>query len=241
MTVLGIVAGTIGRINNEVFQLSRTEIHELHEHIAEDYVCSSTMPHKRNAEVSEFVVALCRVVMGNVALGLQSMISEHERDSRSWRTDWHTLPESSIMLAKALSATKTMLTGLEVHEDRIAENLDRLHGLLFSEALMFHLGKRVGKQTAHSLVGAAAMKAQTQGLSFRDLLFSSPEIMQHTTRRELEELMDYTKHLGQSAAQVEAAIRFVRELAASDEDLGGHGHDPGSVEETGEGLGRAGG
>ena len=67
--VLGMVAGTIGRIANEIFQLARTEIQEFKEPLGEHYVGSSTMPHKRNPEVTEFCVAMCRVVMNNAPPG----------------------------------------------------------------------------------------------------------------------------------------------------------------------------
>ncbi len=69
--VLALIAGTVGRIANEIYQLSRTEILEMQEPLGAHYVGSSTMPHKRNAETSEFVVAMTRIVMANASLGLQ--------------------------------------------------------------------------------------------------------------------------------------------------------------------------
>ena len=52
------------------------------------------------------------------------------------------------MLHKAITALLFIVEGLEIDEQRITDNLDMLEGMLFSEALMFHLGKKVGKQTA---------------------------------------------------------------------------------------------
>lgn len=215
--VLAMVAGTVGRIANEIFQLARTEIQEFYEPLGEHYVGSSTMPHKRNPEVSEFCVAMCRVVMNNAQLGLQSMVSEHERDTRSWRLDWHSIPESSIMLHKALSALIFICEGLEIDTKRIAENLDMMHGMLFSEALMFHLGAKVGKQTAHHLIRDSILGATSSGKPFRDLLLANPTIRANISEEELDSIMDYSKHVGQSARQVEAVAATAKLLAATDQ------------------------
>lgn len=218
-SLLGIIAGTIGRIANEIYQLSRTEILELQEPLGKHYVGSSTMPHKRNAETSEFVVAMTRVIMNNASLGLQGMIAEHERDTRSWRLDWHSIPESSIMMAKALQACTVVVEGLDINEPRISENLDMLHGMLFSEALMFHLGEKMGKQTAHHLIRDAILAANTGNKTFRELLLEDPEIGRNLTKEELDSVMDYTKHIGKSAEQVDAVIALSRKQCVSDTEF----------------------
>jgi adenylosuccinate lyase len=138
---------------------------------------------KRNPEVTEFIVAMCRIVMSNVQLALQAMVSEHERDTRAWRLDWHSIPESSIMLHKALSALTFIVEGLEIDEKRIGQNLDMLHGMLFSEALMFYLGKKVGKQTAHHLIRDAILGTQNTDKTFKELLMDSRSYTKTEPRR----------------------------------------------------------
>ncbi|MGE4298764.1 MAG: adenylosuccinate lyase family protein [Desulfovibrionaceae bacterium] len=214
--VLGLLAGSIGRVANEIFQLARTEINEFREPLGEHYVGSSTMPHKRNPEVTEFVVAMCRIVMSNVQLALQGMVAEHERDTRAWRLDWHSIPESSILLHKALSALTFVVEGLEIDEKRIAQNLDMLHGMLFSEALMFHLGKKVGKQTAHHLIRDAILGAQDTGKTFRELLQAVPAIRENLPEDEMNAVMDYTRHVGESARQVAEVAALAARLSKTD-------------------------
>ncbi|NLX44390.1 MAG: adenylosuccinate lyase family protein [Treponema sp.] len=217
--VLGILAGSLGRVSNEIFQLARTEINEFREPLGEHYVGSSTMPHKRNPEVTEFIVAMCRIVMSNVQLALQAMVSEHERDTRAWRLDWHSIPESSIMLHKALSALTFIVEGLEIDEKRIGQNLDMLHGMLFSEALMFYLGKKVGKQTAHHLIRDAILGTQNTDKTFKELLMDSRVIHENLSLAELDSIMDYSKHVGESARQVQAVRALSTKLSATDEDF----------------------
>ncbi len=217
--VLGILAGSLGRVSNEIFQLARTEINEFREPLGEHYVGSSTMPHKRNPEVTEFIVAMCRIVMSNVQLALQAMISEHERDTRAWRIDWHSIPESSIMLHKALSALTFIVEGLEIDEKRITQNLDMLHGMLFSEALMFHLGRKVGKQTAHHLIRDAILGTKNSEKNFKELLMDSPVIRENLSLAELESIMDYSKHVGESSRQVAAVRALSERLSATDAEF----------------------
>ncbi len=216
---LGMLAGSLGRVANEIFQLARTEINEFQEPLGEHYVGSSTMPHKRNPEVTEFIVAMCRIVMSNVQLALQGMVSEHERDTRSWRLDWHSIPESSIMLHKALSALIFIVEGLQINEERISANLDMLHGMLFSEALMFHLGKKVGKQTAHHLIRDAILGTQHSHKNFKELLMDSPMIRENLSMSELDSIMDYSRHVGESGRQVSAVKALSERLARTDGDF----------------------
>jgi len=214
--VTGIVAGTLGKISNEIYQLSRTEIGELSEPLPENYVGSSTMPHKKNAETSEFVVAMSKIVMNNCSLALQSMISEHERDTRSWRLDWHTIPENTILLSKMLQANIFLLKGLEIHEQKINKNLHLLKGMLFSEALMLYLGRKIGKQTAHHVIQNAVMESIAKNSNFKDLLLNIPEVKDHVTSEELDQIMDYDKHIGKSIELVKMVVHKSKKLSKND-------------------------
>lgn len=216
IAVLGIVAGTMGRIANEVYQLSRTEIGEINEPIASSVVGSTTMPHKRNAVRSEFSGTMVKVVMNNVALGLQSMIVTHERDASVWRLDWHTVPESCVMLDRVIMHMNTVVGGLAVDEARIASNLDATGGAIMSEAVMFRLGETIGKQSAHEVLHHVLMRAAEQKQSFRDALLSAPELQGKLSEGDLNAMLDYRTYIGTAQQQTDAAIALSRRLAASD-------------------------
>lgn len=206
INLLGLIAATMGKIGNEIYQLSRTEIGELMEPFTKGMIGSSTMPHKRNPELSEILVALSRIVINNTSLGLTAMVMEHERESRAWRLDWHTIPENCILIARILKSIKTLLGGLEVNVERIGENLDCLKGLLFSEALMLYFGEKVGKQTAHHLLYEAAIEAREKGIPLKDVILSHEQLKERTSSEELDEIMDYEKHIGKSKELVERAL-----------------------------------
>ena len=142
LTTLGILAGTIGRIANEVIACSTSEVGELREPMSSTTVGSSTMPHKRNPASCETIVAQCRIVQSYAYLGMQTQISEHERDPRMWRIDLVDIPNASMLAARAVTATADVVEGLEIDERNIERNLNLLGGLLLSEAVMLVLGKK---------------------------------------------------------------------------------------------------
>jgi adenylosuccinate lyase len=203
VVLVSMAASTLGKMANEIFELSKTETGELTEPFPEGYIGSSTMPHKLNPEISEQVVMLSRLIRSHAGIALEAIICEHERDSRSWRTDWLTLPESSMFMGAILAMMKSLLGGLVVHEDRIAKNLVLTNGLLFSEGLMFLLGEKIGKQRAHHVIGQAALQAHRTGRPITEILRETPEISDHLTGEELESIMDYRRHVGFAAEMVD--------------------------------------
>lgn len=216
--VLAIAAGTLGKISNEIFELSKTELGELSEPFPkEGYIGSSTMPHKLNPEVSEQVVMLSRLIRSHASVALEAIVCEHERDSRSWRTDWWTIPESSMMMGAILSMTKHLLSGLIVHEDRIEKNLHMQEGLLLSEGMMFLLGEKIGKQKAHHIIKEAFLEAYKKKRPInKDIFFKKPEVTNVLSREQIEEIMDYRKHIGFSSEMVDKACQTSERMRQSD-------------------------
>lgn len=147
--VLASITTALARIANEVYVLARAEVGELHEPVAPTTVGSISMPHKRNPEVSEQVITLARLVRSLAGVLTDTMVGEHERDGRSWKTEWVVLPE---LCHYALSATRMMhslVTALEVDESRMRANLDA-SGSASSERLLSAMSERVGKHRAQA-------------------------------------------------------------------------------------------
>jgi adenylosuccinate lyase len=216
--IIGMAAGTIGRIVNEIYELSGSELSELHEPLGHDYVGSSAMPHKRNAEVCAFAVAQCRIVQQNAALGLQSMTVEHESDARALNLDWHNLPETCVLMARVLAATKQTLNGLDVFEDNIMRNLDALDGMLFSEALMFHLAPKIGKQTAHDIILFACKEAHETQTPIKQVLLAHSDVAKVATEADFDEVMVYGKHIGKCVEQSEDVLRIAKSFSVNDHE-----------------------
>lgn len=121
--VLAMIAGTLARFGTEVYELQRPEIGELGEPRASTVVGSITMHHKQNPEGSEHLATLARLVRVNAGVLMEGLPGEHERDGRTWKSEWPALPEVCLLTGQALQLAISLIAGLEVHADRMAANL----------------------------------------------------------------------------------------------------------------------
>ncbi|MHB1349083.1 MAG: adenylosuccinate lyase [Desulfobulbaceae bacterium] len=201
LSAFAILAGTLGKIANEICQLARDEIGELEEPFHMGKIGSTTMPHKRNPELCEQVVVLARLVKNCAALGFEALINEHERDYRAIRLEWVSVADASLYVCGSLALMRTILADLIVHEERIRQNVEQAAGLIATEALMFRLAESMGKQAAHQLLYEITMEARTAGKRSSDrplidLLAAHPEIQQVFTLEDLRRAIDPARHIG---------------------------------------------
>jgi adenylosuccinate lyase len=166
-TLLAMITGTLAKIGNEIFELSRPEIGEVSEPFTEGTVGSITMPHKRNPEIAEHLDTLARRVRLNAASCLEGLIALHERDGRSWKAEWLAVPEASQLSGVALSFAARLLEGLQVDDVRMRANLEARRGFLLSEPMMRALSDRIGKHAAHEAMYDTAMAAIAEGVDLR--------------------------------------------------------------------------
>jgi adenylosuccinate lyase len=215
LSFMAILAGGLGKIANEIYQLARNELCELEEPFHFGKIGSSTMPHKRNPELCEQVVVLSRLIKNQAISGFDGLINEHERDYRSVRLEWASIPESSMMLCCALNLVKTILKNLIIHEENIAANLDKSACHVSTEALMFGLGAKTGKQKAHDLIYELAMKAYTSNRPLREFLEENPQITDQLNPNDLAELLKPENHIGVAPKLAEITITAAEEWLAS--------------------------
>ena len=201
-----MIAGTIGKIANEIINLQRTEIGEIEEGFKDGQIGSSTMPHKRNPMICEYVVGLVRVVQRNASLSFDAMIQEHERDMTYWTTEWSYVPQISIMTSGALVQMQGILERFIVHEDKMEDNLDQLKGLIVSENLMLTLAQHVGRQVAHDIVYHASMKAFETNSHLVDVALNDPEITKHLSEQEIRDHLHPKAYVGLSKEYVERVL-----------------------------------
>lgn len=215
-SVIALISGTLGKIGNEFYNLMRTEINEIEEPFSAGKIGSSTMPHKRNPAILEGLASLTEPVFKSVALMHESMKTEHERDAMSWRAEWIALPELNIYVAAQLQMTLTVLRGMKVNSKQMLKNLELKHGLLLSEKIMFELGKKLGKQTAHQLVYESAMLAFEQERPFKDVLQENTELKQHFTEQEISQWLIAENYLGSAPRKVDVVINYAEQSGLLD-------------------------
>jgi 3-carboxy-cis,cis-muconate cycloisomerase len=207
VSLLGLLAGTVGKIASEIVTLQKTEVLEVEEPWQKGRGGSSTMPHKRNPMRSQGIVANTKVVQGQVPIMLGLMGQEHERDMRPWLAERIVVPEACVLAAGALETLAEILEGLEVYPERMRHNLEATRGFILSEQVMMELAPVIGRQRAHDLIYDAAMAAE-EGMSLRDALLAAPELAGRVA--ELESLLDPAAYTGLSAHFADEVLRARR-------------------------------
>jgi adenylosuccinate lyase len=207
VTVLAMLAATLGRIADEIRTLNRPELSEVEIPWGAHQIGSSTMPHKRNPEQCEQVVALARLSRAHAGLALEGMVVDHERDYRGTRTEWVTVADVSHFSLTALEAITELVTGLKVNSHVMFENAHRFCESVCTEALMFALGNVLGKESAFRLIYELSHRSQNEGVLLRDLLLHDPRVRgTGVTREELERCFDPSAYIGQATVLVDRAI-----------------------------------
>jgi adenylosuccinate lyase len=204
--LMALLTATADRIGHEVYNLQRSEIGEVAEGFVPGTVGSITMPHKRNPELAEHLGTLARVARHNAGMIAESLVHDHERDGRSWKVEWHAVPQIALVAGKALALLRSLVTSLEVDPQRMQSNLDAGSGLVLSEEVMLALMRRVGRQTAHRLVYAAAAVARESRRPLKDVVLESPDIMAHLAVEEVDALFDYRRSVRHCGAMVDRIL-----------------------------------
>ncbi len=204
--MLVLATGTADRIGHEVYSLQRDEIGELGEGASSAQIGSITMPHKRNPEISEHVGTLSRVVRANAAALAESLPHDHERDGRSWKVEWHAVPELTMAAGKALNLLATLLENLDVDVERMRCNLEASEGRVCSEAVMLALARKLGKQSAHQIMHRAAQEAAARGEPFAEAIRVDADIAARLSPQEIGDLLDPSRQTGQCQLLVDRVL-----------------------------------
>ena len=216
LSALAMLTGSLAKIANEIIALNQNEIGELSEPFTPGQVGSSTMPHKRNPELSERAVALAKLVRSHAALSYDSLIAEHERDYRSVRLEWITVTDSVLHTSSALELMHIVLSGLVVNETVIRQHTETAADEICTEALMFCLGNCLGKQTAHQIVYEASMRAHDLKTNVIDELISDSRVASRFDRTQLQGVVSPDNYVGAAGAMVDRIVgKSRRRLARS--------------------------
>ncbi|OGL03089.1 MAG: adenylosuccinate lyase [Candidatus Rokubacteria bacterium RIFCSPHIGHO2_02_FULL_69_13] len=191
VTTLAILAASLEKIAMEIRTLQRTEILEAEEPFAEGQKGSSAMPHKRNPVSSEQVCGLARLVRANALAAMENVALWGERDISHSSVERVILPDSTILLDYMLHTMIRILEGLQVFPERLRENFERSHGLIYSQRVLLKLAEKgLPRQRAYEIVQANAMTAWREQRSFQELLAKDPEVTRHLAPGELKECFD---------------------------------------------------
>jgi adenylosuccinate lyase len=152
------------------------------------------MPHKRNPIRTENLSGLARVLRGNLGAGLEDVALWHERDISHSSVERIVLPDSSMLAYFVLTRMAGVVENLTVYPDRMRENFDRSHGLVFSQPVLLALvASGLARDDAYRIVQEDAMSAWEQGKPFRSLLEADSRVT--LSAEQLDDAFDLTRSL----------------------------------------------
>lgn len=177
ITAIALVGASLEKFAVEVRHLQRTEVREAQEFFSKNQKGSSAMPHKRNPVISEQISGLARLLRGHAVAAMENVSLWHERDISHSSVERVIFPDSTIVLDYLLAKTASLVERLVVDPDRMKDNLDLTHGLVYSGPLLLELiGKGIAREEAYRWVQRNAMEVLDQGGSFEERVRADADI-----------------------------------------------------------------
>jgi adenylosuccinate lyase len=139
------------------------------------------------------------VLRGNVVVALENVTLWHERDISHSSTERIIVPDSMSLLHYMLHRLTNIVAGAQPKPDRMAENINKTNGLIYSQRILLTLiDKGISREDAYAIVQRAAMQTWADRQPMIDHLMEDEAARKWITREEVEALMDpqaYLKYL----------------------------------------------
>jgi len=198
---LATLAGSLGKIGQDVVLMAQTEVAEVRESADPSRGGSSTLPQKSNPILSEALITLARYTAGAVGNVYQAAVQEHERGGPGWALEWFVLPKLVMAVGAALAHTITLIENLQVDPARMNANMAAANGLFLAEAASFALSEHMVRTDAQALVKAACRQAVSDGRHLMDILAELTEAPVDWVA-----LKDPARYVGVANALIERAL-----------------------------------
>lgn len=206
--ILGLLAGTCSKIAKEIYILMQPEFGEVYEPIPEGTIGSSTMPHKRNPQLSDDCIAIAAEIRSLVPFAMEGMLHDHEVSGAYSAITDDAIRQASLLMGDLLTRMEVILSGLTLNPERMRANVDITGGLIMSEAIMLKLGESIGRQRAHEIIYEAAQTAESGDKTFQEVLIENENITKYLDVQTLQRLLEPETYTGLSSQlAVEAAER----------------------------------
>jgi adenylosuccinate lyase len=167
VSALALAAASLEKFSTEIRNLQRTDVLEVEEPFRKGQKGSSSMPHKRNPIMCERVSGMARLVRGYALAAIENVTLWHERDISHSSVERVILPDATIALDYMLVKFTKIVEGLVVYPENMLRNMDRVHGLIYSQKLLLELARAgLSREDAYALVQEASMETWETGTPF---------------------------------------------------------------------------
>jgi len=204
---LANVAASLEKYATEIRNLQRTEIGEAAESFGSRQVGSSTMPHKKNPIACEQICGLARMVRAQLLPAWENAVQWHERDLCNSSSERFILPHALALTDWILYRMNQVFADLDVHPERMTENLERSQGLPLAESVMLRLVDHgMGRQEAHELLRQCSLDALETGRHLREVLMETSEVCQRLGTDGIGEALDAAAYIGAAPEIVQKTL-----------------------------------
>jgi adenylosuccinate lyase len=164
-----LAAASLEKFATEIRNLQRTDVLEVEEPFKKGQKGSSSMPHKRNPIMCERVSGMARLLRGHALAAMENVTLWHERDISHSSVERVILPDATITLDYMLVKFTAVVEGMVVYPEHMERNMDRVHGLIYSQKLLLELSRAgLSREDAYALVQEAAMETWDTGTPLED-------------------------------------------------------------------------
>ncbi len=196
-STLAVIASSLEKFATEIRHLQRTEVREAEEYFSPGQKGSSAMPHKRNPVLSENISGLARLMRGYALAAMENVALWHERDISHSSVERVIGPDATILLDFMLSRFTRLIDELVVYPERMIENLNLTHGVIFSQMVLLKLAEKgMTREQAYAVVQENAMRSWKDGIEFKKLLLSDGRVKSYLDSREIESVFRLENFLG---------------------------------------------
>lgn len=193
---IALVGSELEKMAVEIRHLSRTEVSEVSEKFSENQKGSSAMPHKKNPISSENITGLSRVLRGYMMTAYENIPLWHERDISHSSAERIILADATTLIDYMLNRMTNIFEGLVVNEDKILENIELTHGVIFAqEALNQLIHSGMSREEAYDLIQKLTMQSLQSKIHFKALLETSEVIQSKLSKTQIENIFHQDKYL----------------------------------------------
>ncbi len=187
LNALATIGGNLEKIATEIRHLQKTEVLEVEEPFGKGQKGSSAMPHKKNPIVCERISGMARLLRGYATTGMENLALWHERDISHSSVERIIIPDATMTLYYMLHKTIQVIQGLVVHPQRMRQNLELTHGLIYSQPVLLKLiEKGLTREEAYRIVQRNALKVWETGTDFPTRLKQDEEVTRYLSEKEID-------------------------------------------------------
>ena len=224
---IGLAASSVANIAAAIARMSRNEVRELGESPPGRRSGGKAAQSRPGFAACEGVTVHARLAAQNVALMMESISQDHDRD---WNAHMEVLvvPQTFLLVHSAVSQMVELLAGLQVFPTRMRSNLETDAGMLMAESVTLRLAARSGRRTAHRLMARVCESALRDDQSLREVLVRTREVMSLMTVAEIDAALEPGAYLGSGPQIVKQVIyrAYSCTVAATEERPSGSAPGP---------------